>query len=75
MTMKTYLTVTFNSEGAKPSEIVDRLCMIGFRPTQGTYDFIYEWDKKATVKDAIWFGDKIHSVLKGYNDLFKLETI
>ena len=58
MGMKTYLTVTFNSEGAKPSEIVDRLCMIGFRPTQGTYDFIYEWDKKATVKDAIWFGDK-----------------
>ncbi len=73
--MKTYLTVTFNSEGAKPSEIVDRLCMIGFRPTQGTYDFIYEWPKKATVKDAIWFGDKIHSVLKGYNVLFKLETI
>jgi len=23
----------------------------------------------------IWFGDKIHSVLKGYNVLFKLETI
>jgi hypothetical protein len=73
--MKTYLTVTFNSEGAKPSEVTDRLCMLGFKPCQGTYDYVYEWDKKATVKDAIWFGDKVHETLKGYKVLFKLETI
>jgi hypothetical protein len=73
--MKTYLTVTFTSEGAKPSEVTDRLCMLGFKPCQGTYDFVYEWDKKATVKDAIWFGDKVHEILKGFQVLFKLETI
>jgi len=65
----------FNSEGAKPSEVSERLCMLGFKPVQGNYDYIYDWDTKATVKDAIWFGDKIHTILKGYNVLFKLETI
>lgn len=75
MVVKTYLTVYFNSEGATPSEVTDRLCMLGFKPMQGTYDFVYEWDKKATVKDAIWFADKIHEILKGYNVLFKLDTI
>jgi len=73
--MRTYLTVMFNSEGAKPSEVSERLCMLGFKPVQGNYDYIYDWDTKATVKDAIWFGDKIHTILKGYNVLFKLETI
>jgi hypothetical protein len=75
MVMKTYLTVTFSSEGAKPSEVNERLCMLGFRPAQGTYDFVYEWDRKATVQDALWFGDQVHEVLKGLNVLFKLETI
>ena len=73
--MKTYLTVTFNSEWSKPSEVTDRLCMLGFKPTQGTYDFIYEWDRKASVKDAIWFADKIHEILRGHHVLFKLETL
>lgn len=72
--MITYMTVTFNSEGAKPSEVVDRLHAIGFRPMKGNYDFEYEWDKKANIKDAIWFADRIHATLKGMNVLFKLET-
>jgi hypothetical protein len=73
--MITYLTVTFNSEGAKPSEVADRVNTLGFKPMTGVYDFKYEWDKKATVKDALWFADKVHATLKGYNVLFKVETI
>ncbi|MEM3342314.1 MAG: hypothetical protein QW728_06435 [Thermoplasmata archaeon] len=73
--MKTYLTVTFNSEGAKPSEVSERLTMLGFKPCTGNYDFVYEWDKNATVQDALWFGDRIHAILKGNSVLFKLETI
>lgn len=73
--MKSYLTVTFNSEGMKPSEVVDRLHMLGFKPTHGPYDFTYDWGKNASVKEAIWFADKIHEVLKGCNVLFHLETI
>ncbi len=73
--MKTYIRLTFNSEGAKPSEIVDRLCMLGFQPTQGHQDLVYEWDRNATVKDAIWFADKIHMVLEGLNVFYELETL
>ena len=72
--MKTYLSVTFNAEGAKPSEVVERLANIGLKPAQGNYDFIYEWDKEATLKDAIWFADKIHAELQGTGALFQVET-
>jgi len=72
--MKTYMKVMFNSEGARPSEIVSRLHMIGFRVTSGNYDFIYEWDKNATVEDSLFLADKVHEVLRGLNVIFKLET-
>ncbi len=73
--MITYLTITFNSEGKKPSEIVDRLYNIGFRPTTGRYDFKYLWDENANMKDVLWFADKIHATLQGTNVYFKIETI
>jgi hypothetical protein len=72
--MKTYMKVSFNSEGARPSEIVSRLHMIGFRVTSGNYDFVYEWDRKASVEDALFLADKVHEVLRGMNVIFKLET-
>jgi hypothetical protein len=49
--------------------------MLGFEATHGPYDFIYAWGKHATVKDAIWFSDRIHETLKGCNVLFHLETV
>ncbi len=73
--MKSYLKVTFSSEGAKPSEVVDKLFMIGLKATKGNYDFVYEWDKNATVKDTIWFADKIHTALKGTKIHFQMETV
>jgi hypothetical protein len=72
--MISYLTVMFNSEGEKPSMVVDRLHALGFKPTTGNYDFVYEWSKKASIKEAIWFADKIQETLKGLNVIFKLET-
>ncbi len=72
--MISYLTVTFNSEGSMPSEIVTRLQNIGFKPTKGNYDFIYEWDGGAKVEDAIWLADKVHQTLKGMNVQFQIDT-
>ena len=72
--MKTYLTVMFSTEGSRPSDVVDRLQMIGFRPYAGNYDFVYEWDKNATLEDTIYFADKIHEVLKDMGVLFSTET-
>ena len=72
--MKTYIRLTFNSDGAKPSDIIDRLCMMGFKPTKGYQDLVYEWDRNASVQDAIWFADKVHAVLEGLTVSYELET-
>lgn len=72
--MITYLTVTFSTDGARPSDVVNRLVAIGFKPTKGNYDFMYEWDKKARVEDAIWLADKIHETLKDMDVRFRTDT-
>jgi hypothetical protein len=79
--MKTYMTISFDSEGAKPSEVVERLAMLGFKPAQGNYDFVYDWGSNndsqsdVGVDDAVWFADKVHATLRGSKVLFTLETI
>ncbi|MHB8372756.1 MAG: hypothetical protein ACYDAO_09660 [Thermoplasmataceae archaeon] len=73
--MKTYLKVTFSSEGAKPSEIINRLRSLGFKPLIGEQDLIYEWGENATTDDSIWFADKIQATLEGFKVLFQIETL
>lgn len=73
--MKTYLKLIFNSEGERPSEIIDILYGLGFEPQKGEYDMVYDWGNDATVKDAIWFADKIHSALDGTDVFFSIETV
>ncbi|HUL38953.1 MAG TPA: hypothetical protein VLU38_01565 [Methanomassiliicoccales archaeon] len=73
--MLTYITVMFSSEGAKPSKVFDALNNMGFRPTTGSYDAVYTWDKQATLDDAISLADKVVATLKGMGVLVKLETV
>lgn len=73
--MKTYLTVSFGSEGAPPSKVNEILLSMGFQPVTGNYDFVYDWGKNPKIKEILWFGDKVHAALKGTNVFFKLETI
>jgi len=73
--MKTYLDVTFSSEGAKPSEIINRLRSLGFKPVMGVHDMVYEWGNNATEDDSIWFADKIQATLEGFSVLFHIETV
>jgi hypothetical protein len=73
--MKTYLVVWFRSEGSTPLEVTQRLLSLGFRPVKGNYDYVYEWDKNATVDDLVKFADKVHLTLKGLDVLFRLETV
>ncbi len=73
--MKTYLNVTFSSEGAKPSEVIDRLRSLGFKPVMGDHDMVYEWANKATEEDSLWFADKIQATLEGFKVLFHIETV
>ncbi|MCK4367871.1 MAG: hypothetical protein KAU99_01380 [Thermoplasmata archaeon] len=73
--MITYLTVTFNSDGAKPSEVAQRLHSLGFVPTTGNYDFMYEWGMEAGVEEAVDLADQVHLTLKGMMVSYKIETV
>ena len=74
--MKTYLTIMFNSEGKTPSDVKDQLMNMGFKAAQGNYDFVYDWDDKATnVDELVWFADKVHATLKTSKVYFNIETI
>jgi len=75
-TMKTYLTITFSTEGERPSEVSSRLQGIGFKPMTGNYDFVYIWPKKSVRPDeALTLADLVQATLKGMKVLFKTETV
>ncbi len=73
--METYLRVTFDSEGAKPSEVAERLLLAGFSPTQGNYDFVYDWHGPASRDEVRALSDEITRQLKGYRVLIEIETV
>lgn len=74
--MKTYIQIMFNSEGAAPSEIKNQLLNMGFKATKGNYDFVFDWRKeKADINELIFFADKVHAVLKNCKVLFNIETV
>ncbi len=73
--MKTYLKVMFSADGAKPSAVTENLQGLGFRPTTGAHDFVYEWPGSAAVEDVLSFGDRIQVALEGTGCFFEMETI
>ena len=73
--METYLRVTFHSEGARPSEVADRLQQFGFVPTQGNYDFVYDWNGSASRDQLVDLYDEVTHLLQGYGVLVELETV
>jgi len=74
--MKTYIQVMFNSEGAAPSDIKNQLLNMGFKATKGNYDFVFDWGReKADINELIFFADKVHTALKNCKVLFNIETI
>lgn len=73
--MKTYLTFYVRSEGAAPSEVVERLTRMGFKPLTGPYDFVYEWNDNESIRDAIEVANQVHATLMGCQVMFKLEPL
>ena len=74
--MKTYLTLTFTTEGGRPSDVTSLLQGIGFKPMTGNYDFVYDWQKKfVSAEEAVSLADRVQATLKGMKVLFKIETV
>jgi hypothetical protein len=73
--MESYLRVTFSSEGSPPSLVADRLLALGFHPTQGNYDFLYDWRGEASLDEIGALADRITESLRGHRVLFEMETV
>ncbi len=72
--MRTFVVVTFSSEGGSASQVVNRLMDMGFETTLGSHDFVYHWGKDATPESVIALVDKVQSKLKGMNVLLQFAT-
>lgn len=72
---ETHLALWFGSEGAAPTSIVMRLQEIGFKPTKGKYDFVYDWKRRIALKEVFKLGDTVSKTLKGSKVLYKLVTV
>ena len=71
---KTYLTLWFNSEGKTPTSVMMKLQDIGFKPSVGKHDFVYDWQQEIGLEEISKLGNTVHKTLKGLRVLYKLET-
>jgi hypothetical protein len=73
--MKTYLTIWFNSEGANPTVVAEKLRAMGFKPLKGQYDHVYDWCRTIELAEILQIGTSVHETLKGLNVIYKIETM
>lgn len=71
---KTFLLVQLDSEGAPYSSVAQLLESLGFRPETEGYDFVYEWDRTASVAESLEFADRIQEALRGQRVRFRIES-
>lgn len=73
--MITYLILWHSSEGENPSEVLERLTGLGFKPITGYYDLEYDHGKSVGIDEIMDFSIKVHETLRGTGVLYKLETV
>ena len=73
--MRTYLTIWYNSEGASPTVVAEKLQGMGFKAIKGRYDYEYNWGRTIELEEILQIGNAVHDTLKGLKILYKLETV
>jgi len=73
--VRTYLTIWFNSEGAPPTDVMERIQAMGFKPIKGHYDHVYNWGKEPSLEEVLQLANKLHETLRGMKVIYKIETI
>lgn len=73
--MRTYVRMTFHSEGANPLKVVEAMRGLGFEESMGMHDFVFKWKEKATLDDVIHLVTTMHERLKGLDVNYELTTI
>jgi hypothetical protein len=66
--MRTNVSIIVSSEGGLMSEVARIFSGLGFKPTLGMHDFVYEWkETKVTPEKVIDLIDKVQKKLRGVN--------
>jgi hypothetical protein len=73
--MRTYVRMTFHSEGASPLRVLETMRSLGFEEAMGIHDFIYKWKDRATIDDVVRLTTDMHERLKGLDVSYEITTI
>lgn len=73
--MKTCIKIGISTEGAKVSEIAEKLSTLGFIPVLGKYNFEFKWAGKVTESDIRQLEEKVHKLLEGTGATVKFKTV
>ncbi len=73
--MRTYVRMTFHSEGANPLRVLETMKTIGFEESMGMHDFVYKWKEKASLEEIIRLTTEMHERLKGLDVHYEITTI
>lgn len=73
--MRTYVRMTFHSEGANPLKVLEAMRTLGFEESMGMHDFVYKWKDKATLDDVLRLMTDMHERLKGLDVSYEITTI
>ncbi|MGA8665131.1 MAG: hypothetical protein WB809_08775 [Thermoplasmata archaeon] len=73
--MRTYVRMTFHSEGADPTKVLEAMRSVGFEESMGMHDFVFKWKDKATLADVIHLVTDMHERLKGLDVNYEITTI
>ena len=66
--MRTNVSIIVSSEGGLMSEVAKRFGELGFKPTLGMHDFVYEWEETSVTSDkVIELIDRVQRRLKDTN--------
>ncbi len=73
--MRTYVRMTFHSEGANPIKVLDAMRALGFEESMGMHDFVYKWKDRATLEEVLKLMTEMHDRLKGLDVHYEITTI
>ena len=73
--MRTYVRMTFHSEGANPLRVLEAMKTLGFEESMGMHDFVYKWKEKASLEEIIRLTSDMHERLKGLDVHYEITTI
>lgn len=73
--MRTYVRMTFHSEGASPLKVIETMRGLGFEESMGMHDFVYKWKDKTSIDEVARLMSEMHERLRGLDVNYEITTI